>query len=91
MSKKYIITTIQKVEKFYEREYDEEDTIQMVQEKFEGESLPSVAPSEDWGEETVKNIAVFDEEIGKYVTYDNATKDMIDDNTVGIGELGELK
>jgi len=87
MSKKYLITTIQKVERFYEREYDEEDTIQMVQEKFEGESLPSVAPAEYDGEETVKKIAVFDEEIGKYVAYDNSIQDMIDDNTIGIGEL----
>ena len=87
MSKKYLITTIQKVERFYEREYDEEDTIQRVQEKLEGESLPSGAPAEYDGEEKVKKIAVFDEEIGKYVAYDNSIQDMIDDNTIGIGEL----
>ena len=81
MSKKYIITTIQKVKRTYVKDdCDGEYTMEECQENFEAESFYGTELDAEYDDETVIDIKEH-----------NPIKDMVDDNTVGIGELGELK
>ena len=81
MSKKYIITTIQEVKRTYVRDdCDGEYTMEECQEKFEAESFDGTELDAEYDDETVIDIKEH-----------NPIQDMVDDNTVGIGELGELK
>ena len=77
MSKKYIITTIQEVKRTYVREdCDGEYTMEECQENFEAENFNGTELDVEYDDETVIDIKEH-----------NPTQEMIDDNTIGIGEL----
>ena len=79
--KKYIITTIQEVKRTYVRENcDGEYTMEECQEKFEAESFDGTELDAEYNDEVVIDIIEH-----------NPTQEMIDDNTIGIGELEEDK
>ena len=77
--KKYIITTIQEVKRTYVREgedCDGEYTMEECQEKFEAESFDGTELDVEYDDEVVIDIKEH-----------SPTQEMIDDNTIGIGEL----